>query len=235
MTLAIGEATQRTGMRTCDDEEHRPGAAASRKSPRPDPPGPFGISPGTDPRPDAEHDAADVRAALAGDATAFRRLVERYASRILAVVGQLISDRGEAEDVTQEVFFKVYRKLGSFRQESSFYTWLYRVAINAATDRRKRRRRDTLHCGDEAARLAVSETTAPSDDPLGREELAREVRAAVADLPDKYRTILLLREFDGLAYEDIAAALGCSLGTVESRLFRARARLREKIARRLRT
>ena len=177
----------------------------------------------------AETDAALVERARQDDGAAFGVLVERYSSRIYALVGSMLRDRAEIEDVVQDVFFKVYRKLPGFEGKSSFYTWLYRVALNTAADHLKRKRNDRTKAIEDFAGLDVE---APGHTPgtdIAAGELRTQVAEAIATLPRKYRDILVLREYEERSYEEISSILGCSKGTVESRLFRARARLKERL------
>lgn len=170
-----------------------------------------------------------------GSQDAFRALVERYTPRVFALVRNLVRNQSEAEDVTQEVFFKVYSKLQTFRADSAFYTWVYRVAVNTATDHLKKKRQDRSLQVEDLGRLPVED---PGDTPtegMGRKDLRSEIRKAMAELPPKFRTILVLRELEGMSYEDISQVLKCSKGTVESRLFRARARLKESLERNFKT
>ena len=167
-----------------------------------------------------------------GDQDSFRQLVEMYTPRVYGLVRNLVRSQTEAEDVTQEVFFKVYRKLDTFREDSAFYTWLYRVAVNAATDWLKKRRQDrALQVGDFGA-LPLADGADSPDQGLHNKDLRAEVRMAMGHLPEKFRTILVLRELEGLQYEEISAVLRISKGTVESRLFRARAKLKIELERR---
>jgi RNA polymerase sigma-70 factor (ECF subfamily) len=162
-----------------------------------------------------------------GDEAAFRQIVEAYTPRVFTLVRNLVRIPAEAEDVTQEVFYKVFAKLDSFREDSGFYTWIYRVAVNTATDWLKRRRHDRSVLMDDMARLpVVDEADTPTED-LSRRDVQAAVRAAMAKLPEKFRTILVLRELEGLPYEEIAKVLRISKGTVESRIFRARERLKK--------
>ena len=176
-------------------------------------------------------DAELVRRARAGDADAFGQLVQRYESRILRLVRGFVPG-DDAEDVAQDAFLKAFRKLPEFDERARFYTWLYRIASNAALDWRKReryRRHGDLPTGPEG------EDAVPSPEPgprttAQRRELAAAIDVAVAGLPDHYHRIVVLREVDGLSYEEIAEVLGISKGTVESRLFRARERLRATLS-----
>jgi len=166
----------------------------------------------------------------------FRRLVEIYTPRVYGLVRNLVNSPVEAEDVTQEVFFKVYRKLETFREDSSFYTWLYRVAVNASTDWLKKRRLDrAVSVDDLGGGIPLQDPgDGPADD-LGKKDLRQEVRRAMSTLPEKFRTILVLRELEEMPYEEISRVLGISKGTVESRLFRARAKLKDELERQFRT
>jgi RNA polymerase sigma-70 factor (ECF subfamily) len=170
--------------------------------------------------------------ARAGDQAAFRDLVERHADRIFRLVRSYVRDLAEAEDVVQEVFFKVHGKLHGFREDSAFSTWLYRVAINAAHDHRKKRRRRDETVADPGLTLGLADPRGGPAEDLARTSLREEVRAAIMTLPGIFRDVIVLREIEGLAYDDIARVLGLAMGTVESRLFRARERLREELQRR---
>ncbi|MFQ5503581.1 MAG: sigma-70 family RNA polymerase sigma factor [Planctomycetota bacterium] len=161
--------------------------------------------------------------------SAFRMLLVRYQERIHKLVFRYTKDPLEAEDVTQEVFLKLYRKLDGFQWDSAFYTWLYRIAVNTAVDYMgKTRRRPVQLSGDvtELGGRPDGETASSPDAALLRQERAMVTHRILEELPEPYRTVLTLREFEDLSYLEIAEVLGCSLGTVESRLFRARARFR---------
>jgi RNA polymerase sigma-70 factor (ECF subfamily) len=176
-------------------------------------------------------DAELVASARAGDSDAFAALVGRYESRIVRLVRGMVPE-SDTEDVTQEAFLKAYRKLGNFDGRSSFYTWLFRIAANTAMDWRKKerhRRHAPLPEGEEGEDRVPSSEAGP-ETAATRRELAARIDAAIEALPEKYHEILVLREIEGLSYEEISAQLGMSKGTVESRLFRARERLREKLA-----
>lgn len=175
-----------------------------------------------------------VAKARLGDPAAFEEIVRTYLPRVLAVAQNLVGRAGDAEDVAQEVFFKVHQKLANFREEASLYTWLYRVTVNTATDFMKRRSHRPLGQVEELDNLPVQDS---GDTPLAavaRADLAREVRAAIQEVPGAFRTVLVLREIEQLTYEEIAKTMKCSIGTVESRLFRARARLKAILERRFR-
>ena len=175
-----------------------------------------------------------VQRAQRGDLRAFDLLVLKYQGRIAALVGRYVSDAGEVEDVTQEAFIKAYRALGKFRGDSAFYTWLYRIAANAAKNHlvakgRRPRADATIEDAegfDEGGML--SESASPEALAMGG-ELAEVVESAMDELPDELRAALMLREFEGLSYDDIADVLGCPVGTVRSRIFRAREAIDQRV------
>lgn len=171
-------------------------------------------------------DAALITRALSGEEHAFRELVEHHTPRVYAVALRLLGNQAEAEDVTQDVFFKVSRKLDTFREEAALSTWLYRVTVNAATDHMKKRRGDRTALVEDLERLPIEDHGDRPDEALQRGDLRARVRDAMDQLPDVFRTIIVLRELEGLAYEEIASVLSISKGTVESRLFRARAKIK---------
>jgi RNA polymerase sigma-70 factor (ECF subfamily) len=176
-------------------------------------------------------DAELVGSARGGDHQAFAKLIGRYETRIVRLVRGMVPE-SDVEDVTQDAFLKAYRKLGAFDGRSSFYTWLYRITANTAMDWRKRerhRRHAPLPEGPEGEDAVPAEDAGP-EKASSRRELKARIDAAIEALPDKYHEILVLREIEGLSYEDISSRLGMSKGTVESRLFRARERLRERLA-----
>ena len=177
-----------------------------------------------------------VRRVKRGDRSAFDLLFVRYQHKILSLVGRFFSDPEEIEDIAQEAFVKAFRALPSFRGESAFYTWLYRIAINTAKNHLavKARRPAGVDVDVEDAQLldgahALREGEGP-EAALARDQLAAEIERGIADLPDDLRNALALREFDCLSYEQIAAIMECPVGTVRSRIFRAR----ETIDRRIR-
>jgi RNA polymerase sigma-70 factor (ECF subfamily) len=162
-----------------------------------------------------------------GDPDALRLVVEQYQQRIFALIYGIVRDRHEVEDVAQEVFLKVFTRIHAFDGRSRFYTWLYRVAANAAKDHVKHRsRRPSVPLSEEAP--------IPDGEPGPRAHAAslerrRAVRDAIAALPARYREVLTLRELEGFSYAEIAEVLDVSIGTVESRIHRARARLRQRL------
>jgi RNA polymerase sigma-70 factor (ECF subfamily) len=179
---------------------------------------------------EARSDAQLVEAALAGDREAFGDLVVRYQDRLFNLLVRIVGSREDAADAVQDAFIQAYQKLDSFRGESRFYTWLYRVAMNVGLSRRRRRR--PMASLDEAKELAGDEpmdgAVAPADE-LVTQERAEQVHAALAHLGQEHRKILVLREIDGCSYETIAEILELPVGTVRSRLFRARVQLGEKL------
>ncbi len=180
-----------------------------------------------------------VAETLAGNQLSFQLLVERYQTRMFALVRHYTRSPVEVEDIVQDTFLKAYTRLPSFQQQSSFYTWLCRIAINTSLDFLKRCGRSPIKGVDDPevavgaestdnSRPSVSPMPAP-DARLERDELARITQNVLAELPEIFRTVLVLREFEDMAYQDIADVLGISIGTVESRLFRARARFKERL------
>jgi RNA polymerase sigma-70 factor (ECF subfamily) len=175
-----------------------------------------------------------VQRAQRGDLRAFDLLVLKYQGRIGALVGRYVSDAGEVEDVTQEAFIKAYRALDKFRGDSAFYTWLYRIASNAAKNhlvaKGRRPGADTTIEDAEAFEQAglISESSTPEAVVMS-EELAQVVTEAMDALPEELRAALTLRELEGLSYDDIAAVLECPVGTVRSRIFRAREAIDERV------
>ncbi|QZA79441.1 RNA polymerase sigma factor RpoE [Deefgea tanakiae] len=178
-----------------------------------------------------------VLRAQGGDQRAFELLVVKYERRIARLLSRMIRDQSEIEDVSQEAFIKAYRALPSFRGESAFYTWLYRIAINTAKNHLSTLgRRPVLSAeyededGDsvDAASLVPDFHTPETE--LSNKQIVSTVNEAVDALPEELREAITLREMDGMSYDEIAAAMDCPIGTVRSRIFRAR----EAIANRLR-
>jgi RNA polymerase sigma-70 factor, ECF subfamily len=177
-------------------------------------------------------DAELIAAILDGSAAAFETLTRRYEERVFRLLGRYVRDPIECQDLAQEVFTKVFRKLHTFQGDSQFFTWLYRIAVNAATDHTSRASHRRLRLVDDDAVLeGAGDRDESPDAPLLAAERARITREIVASLPEKFRTILVLREFEDLSYTEIARVLGIQLGTVESRLFRARQRFKEAFER----
>lgn len=166
----------------------------------------------------------------AGDSSAFATLVGRYEGRILRLVRGMVP-ASDTEDVTQEAFLKAFRKLDRFDGRSSFYTWLYRIAANTAMDwnkKERRRRHLPLPEAPDGGEGLPGKLAGPTVEAT-RHELGARIEEAIAALPPKYLEIITLREVEGLSYDEIAKTLDISKGTVESRLFRARERLRDRL------
>jgi RNA polymerase sigma-70 factor (ECF subfamily) len=182
----------------------------------------------------SETDQKLVQRAQRGDLRAFDLLVLKYQGRISVLVSRYISDPGEVEDVTQEAFIKAYRALERFRGDSAFYTWLYRIAANAAKNHlvaKGRRPRSDASIEDAEAFDefgSSSDSGSPEAIAMG-DELVGVVDAAMRALPEELRAALTLRELEGLSYDDIAEVLGCPVGTVRSRIFRAREAIDERV------
>lgn len=179
-------------------------------------------------------DALLVERAQAGDRHAFGELVGRYQDRVFNALVALLGCREEARDAAQDAFVQAWRKLDAFRGDSQFYTWLYRIAMNQGLSRRRKRR--PAMSLDQQKQEAGAEPTDPGGNPaaaLDAAENIAQVRAALDELADEHRQILVLREIEGFAYEEIAETLELPVGTVRSRLFRARAQLKEILAAKL--
>jgi RNA polymerase sigma-70 factor, ECF subfamily len=177
-----------------------------------------------------KNDSQLIDEALQGDTAAFGQLVQKHQDRLYNTLVHVVGCRVEAEDVVQDAFVQAYLKLRTFHQNSAFYTWLYRIAFNAAVSRRRRKRVEfSLEQGRERAGTEPAGDGESPTERLERKERARQVRAALATLTEEHRAILLLREMDGRSYETIADVLNLPVGTVRSRLHRARLQLREQL------
>lgn len=188
-----------------------------------------------------EEDRQLVRRVQQGDPKAFRILVERYQRRAYAVAFGIVKNRQDALDVLQEAFIKVHRYIGSFQGSSSFYTWLYRIVVNLAIDQKRKEPRGRGTEFDE--RVGRTEAEVAGDGSLlpsmlgsnpskaaARKELLKMLEAAMAELPPYHRAVILMREIEGLSYEEMAKALNVPKGTIMSRLFHARKKLQEALA-----
>jgi RNA polymerase sigma-70 factor, ECF subfamily len=178
---------------------------------------------------DREVDQQLVERAQAGDKRAFELLVMKYQRKLGRLLSRMVRDPGEVEDVTQEAFIKAYRALPNFRGESAFYTWLYRIGINTAKNylvALGRRAPTTTEFDNEEAESFEeadgSHNDSPREGELWGKEIATTVNKAMDALPDDLRTAITLREIEGLSYEEIASVMNCPIGTVRSRIFRAR-------------
>jgi RNA polymerase sigma-70 factor (ECF subfamily) len=168
----------------------------------------------------------------AGDMQAFQELVLRYHQKIFLVIVGLLRNRDDALEVAQEVFFRAYRKIKSFQGESSFYTWLYRIAVNLAIDSQRRQKRTPLDFRGTMDGL-LEEHNEVARDPfwdVQARELRAKLVAAIGDLTPEHKAVIILRTIEGLSYRDIGEILGCSEGTVMSRLHYARKKLHEKLS-----
>ncbi len=177
---------------------------------------------------DNELDLELVKRVQRGDKTAFDLLVRKYQHRIGAVIGRFVPDYAESQDIAQEAFIRAYRAIGNFRGDAQFYTWLYRIAVNTAKNHlvaAKRRPPSSDVEADEAEHYTGAQRLHDFDTPeheMLRQEIAREVSETVAQLPEELRQAITLRELEGLSYEEIAEMMDCPIGTVRSRIFRAR-------------
>jgi len=184
----------------------------------------------------AGDDRTLVKAAQTGDAQAFRALVERYQRRVVQLALAMTKDADEAMDIAQETFVRVHRYLPSFKGDSSFFTWTYRIAMNLCLDAQRRKgrlERVDVEQGDEAEIEAAMDPPSAALAGPQRQALNAELRGrieeALASLSENHRAILLLREVEGLSYEDLAKVLGIRKGTVMSRLFHARLKMQSKL------
>jgi len=171
-----------------------------------------------------------------GDKKAFELLVIKYQRKLMRLVSRLVRDQAEAEDVVQEAFIKAYRALPQFRGESAFYTWLYRIGINTAKNylvtQGRRAPTSTETNAEEAETFDDAEQLRDINTPesmLATKQIASTVNIAMESLPEELRVAISLREIEGLSYDEIAEAMGCPIGTVRSRIFRAREAIAEKL------
>ncbi|TVQ72478.1 MAG: RNA polymerase sigma factor RpoE [Oceanospirillales bacterium] len=177
-----------------------------------------------------------VERVQAGDKRAFDLLVKKYQHKIIGLISRYIYDHHEAMDVAQEAFIKAYRALPNFRGDSAFYTWLYRIAINTAKNHlvaRGRRPPDTDVDAEDAQYFESDSDLRDIENPenaLYKDELQRAINQVLEKLPEDLRVALTLREFEGMSYEEIAQVMDCPVGTVRSRIFRAREAIDNEIA-----
>ena len=180
----------------------------------------------------ADTDLMLVERTVAGDQKAFELLVLKYQRRIERLIGRMVRDTDLVEDIAQETFIRAYRALAQFRGEAQFYTWLYRIAVNTAKKALGDLKRDplvsenALRGGDEEDETSAVEnelTTAETPETvLAAKEIATAVNSAMEALPEELRQAVTLREIEGLSYEEISEVMNCPIGTVRSRIFRAR-------------
>ena len=185
---------------------------------------------------EAQVDQLLVERVQKGDMRAFDLLIKKYQHRIISLVARYVSDQSEAQDVAQEAFIKAFRAIDRFRGDSAFYTWLYRIAINTAKNwlvARKRRPPATDIDAADAEQYdmesRLKEQGTPENEMM-REEIKRTVFDTISELPDDLRTAIMLREMEGMSYEDIALTMDCPIGTVRSRVSRARGDLVEMMS-----
>ena len=185
---------------------------------------------------DREVDQQLVERAQRGDKQAFELLVSKYQRKLARLLSRFIRDATEVEDVTQEAFIKAYRALPTFRGDSAFYTWLYRIGINTAKNylvaMGRRAPTTTDFDSDEAENFEdgdqLRDLNTPENELMSR-QVAETVNQTLAELPEELRTAITLREIEGLSYEDIANIMNCPIGTVRSRIFRAREAIAERL------
>ncbi|MBU6437000.1 MAG: RNA polymerase sigma factor RpoE [Betaproteobacteria bacterium] len=182
-------------------------------------------------------DQAIVRRVQSGDLRAFDLLVAKYQRRIMRLIGRFIRDPAQVEDLSQDTFLRAYRAIGQFRGESAFYTWLYRIAVNTAKKsladgKRERLVSQTDTENEDGETFAAGEQLTDESTPeaeLASRQIVAAVNAAVDDLPEELRQAITLREVEGLSYEEIAELMACPIGTVRSRIFRAREAIADRL------
>ena len=182
---------------------------------------------------EADNDQLLVDRARLGDRHAFDLLVLKYQSRLLSLVSRLVSNQSDALDVLQDTFVKAYRSLNTFRGESAFYTWLYRIAVNTAKNHLAARAKELkdISVDDEGTgELSVLQDLAAPEEEAGAEELQRAILHSIEQLPNDLKQALTLRELEGMSYDEIALAMNCPIGTVRSRIFRARDHIVQEIS-----
>ncbi len=185
---------------------------------------------------DREVDQKLVERAQRGDKHAYELLVTKYQRRLSRLISRFVRDSAEVEDVTQEAFIKAYRALPTFRGESAFYTWLYRIGINTAKNYllalKRRAPTSTAFDAEEAEGFEeaglLQEVSTPENELMSK-QVVEVVNSSLLQLPDDLRTALTLREIEGLSYEEIADVMNCPIGTVRSRIFRAREAIAENL------
>jgi len=176
-----------------------------------------------------------VRRVQLGDKSAFDLLVIKYQHKIVHLVNRYVKDPSEAQDVAQDTFVKAYKALGDFRGDSAFYTWLYRIAINTAKNyllSRSRRHSDYEVDMQDAEQVENAPQLKDIETPehqLMNDQIIQVIKSAIEKLPEEMRIAITLREFEGMSYEEIAEAMDCPIGTVRSRIFRAREAIDEKL------
>ncbi len=185
-----------------------------------------------------DSDAALVERAVAGDQKAFELLVIKYQRRIQRLIGRMVRDVDLVEDIAQETFIRAFRALGQFRGEAQFYTWLYRIAVNTAKKALMELKRNptisenSFKSGDDDETSPLENELTSSETPeavLAGKQITEMVSAAMLALPEELRQAITLREIEGLSYEEISEMMNCPIGTVRSRIFRAREAISERV------
>lgn len=179
-----------------------------------------------------------IRRAKDGDIAAFEQLISNYQIKIYHIAYHMLSNEQDAEDAAQEAMLKAYRYLGSFKEESGFYTWIYRITHNICLDMLRKRKRSLAHETDlvkkdqdgQEAEVQIIDAKPQPEEQLMSKQVQKEMQNAIAELKENYRIVLVMRDIEGMSYDDIAAVLEISAGTVKSRLNRARENLRKIIA-----
>jgi RNA polymerase sigma-70 factor (ECF subfamily) len=173
-----------------------------------------------------------VQKCQAGDMAAFQELCSRYHQKVYMVILGLLRNREDAMEVAQETFFRAFRKINTFHGGSSFYTWLYRIAVNISIDTQRRQKRNPLDFRDKLDGLLEAQNAVAKDpfSDVQDKELREKLVAAINDLTPEHKAVIVLRTIEGLSYKDIGEILGCSEGTVMSRLHYARKKLQQKLS-----
>ena len=186
----------------------------------------------------ADSDLLLVERSVAGDQKAFELLVIKYQRRIQRLIGRMVRDVDLVEDIAQETFIRAYRALAQFRGDAQFYTWLYRIAVNTAKKALMDMKRDptvsenSFKSSDDDETSVLENELTSSETPdavLASKEIVQMVNSAMEDLPEELRQAITLREIEGLTYEEISEAMSCPIGTVRSRIFRAREAISQRI------
>ena len=183
-----------------------------------------------------EIDAALVRRAQAGEKRAFELLVSKYQRRLLRLLGRILHNQSDVEDIAQETFLKAYRALPKFRNESAFFTWLYRIAVNTARNHISSKHNqvfvsDQIQSQD-GETFSLLDNLTDGETPethMHNREIIEALQKALDELPEQLRQAIELRELEGLSYEEIATTMDCPVGTVRSRIFRAREAISEQL------